>query len=226
MSKRSTTKRASKPKRPVNKEPYVPKEVIRFTPTVYGFPKSLQTRLRYSDVFTITSSAGAVGKQVYRWNSTFDPDLTNVGHQPLYRDSFAGIYDQYAVVKAKATIRILTADATAAFAVGCVTDDDGTTSASVNTLSEQNTGHVDIISPLSGSHSYTVFTPTWSAHQDLNINPYTSETYKTAVGSDPTEISTLLIWAATVGGSSATITMQIVLEQEVVWTELTTPTAS
>jgi len=220
------SRRKSNPKRQTQKEPYVPKEVVRFTPNVFGFPKTLQTKLRYSDVFTITSSAGAVGKQMYRWNSLFDPDLTNIGHQPLYRDTYATLYDQYAVVKAKATIRILTADTTAALAVGCVTDDDGTTSSSVNTLTEMSTGMSDIITPLAGSHSYTVFTPTWSAHQDLNINPYTSETYKTPNTSDPTEVSTLLIWAATVGGASATITMQIVLEQEVVFSELTTPTGS
>jgi len=184
------------------------------------------TRLRYSDVFAMTSLLGVLGKQVYRWNSTFDPDLTNVGHQPLYRDTYASIYDQYSVVSAKAHIRLMNYNATAPFAVGCVTDDDATAASNLNVLTEQSHGMSRLLSPLSGNASNVSFDVTWDCGRILGIDPFASETYKTAVGSNPTEESDLIIWVQTLDGSTALVAMQIVLEQEVLWTELQTPVQS
>lgn len=200
--------------------------VVRYRPDVFGFPDRLRTRIRYSDIFSITSIAGVVGRQLYRWNSTFDPDFTNVGHQPLYRDTYATIYNSYAVISSTAHVRIMNVSTTAPFAIGCVTEDDSTTSTTVDTLVEMSHGVSKLLSPLAGSSSNTSFNLKWSCAHNLGIDPFTSQTYKTAVGSNPSEESYLVIWVATADASTASVTMQIVLEQEVLWTELQTPVQS
>ncbi len=83
------------------------------------------------------------------------------------------------------------------------------------------------MSPLSGSRSEWTVNPTWKCTEVLGIDPFASETYKTAVGSNPTEISTLAIWSIPSDGASTIISpTRVEIEFEVLFTELTTPTQS
>jgi hypothetical protein len=193
---------------------------------VFGFPDKLLTQLRYHGVYTIASVLGAVAPYNFRWNSTFDPDLTGGGHQPLYRDTYASIYDQYAVVSAKARIRFINISGDDWF-VGCVTDDDVTPSTNIDTLAEMNHSYSDSLGFSSGGKSYVEFFPTWDCKTFLGIDPMTSELYKTAVGANPTEQSILALFGFNrQGPASSNIQVEVLLEQEVLWTELTTPTSS
>ncbi len=201
--------------------------VVRYTPDVYGFPDRLLTKLRYSDVLTAVSTTGALNTYIFRWNSTFDPDFSGTGHQPLFRDTYASVYDQYAVVRASARIRFDNTSSSVGFIVGVVTDDDTTPSTTFQTLMEQSHGVQTSLTALAGSHSSHEFSVSWDASKILNIDPFSSETYKTAVGSNPTEISSLVMWSKPIDGSStATCLITIELVQEVLWTELSTPTQS
>lgn len=191
----------------------------------FGFPDRLMTTLRYHNVVAVSSTAGSTGKQIYSWNSIYDPDITNVGHQPLYRDTYAVIYDHYAVVSARASIRITNPNSTT-FLVGAVTDDDSTTSTSIDTLSEQNHGVHMLLQPLSGSRSEVAYNLSWDCKKILGIDPYTSQAYKTTVGADPSEVSTLTLWAADVTGATNGVLTDIILEYDVLFTELSTPTQS
>jgi len=191
-----------------------------------GFPNTLLTKVRYYDTYAMTVTTGSLAKQVMRWNSTFDPDFTSTGHQPLYRDSLAAIYDHYAVISAKANVQIVNT-ATVPLIVGCVTDDDSSSAGSVTVLCEQVSGKHKLLPPLSGSLSSVTFNPTWDCEKVLGINPYSSEEYKTAVGSNPTEESYLHIWGTvTDGSSSTTITLVVEMVYEVLWSELATPSSS
>lgn len=213
---------ASNPGQLANKPP-----VVRYTPDVFGFPDRLLTRLRYCDVGFIAMAAGALGNQVFRWNSTFDPDLTGTGHQPLYRDTYAAVYDQYSVIKARAKITLMNYSTSVGILCGVVIDDDASLASVPDTLMEQSHGISSFVTPLSGSKSEWEVSLSWDCQGILNINPFTSETYKTAVGSNPSEVSTLGIWAIPEDFSSTTtLRWKIELEQQVLWSELVTPTQS
>ncbi len=182
--------------------------------------------MRYSDFHGVTSTSGAIGSYVYRWNSTFDPNFTGTGHQPLYRDVYASVYDHYSVIAARAIIRITYVDADSPIFVSVNTDDDSTFTTTAQTVAEQSHGVSDLMTPLSGSHSYKEFIVNWSAQQVLGIDPYVTESYKTPVGENPSEESYLAVLAATTDTTTASINFQIILEQTVLWSELTTPTQS
>jgi hypothetical protein len=182
-------------------------------------------KLRYHDAEPLTIAGGSLQKYVYRWNSTFDPDFTGVGHQPMFRDTFAAIYDQYAVVRATAKITWVNTATVPAY-VGAVTDDDTSTSTSLDTLCEQTHGIHFFLPAQAGSLSTVTTTLQWECKKFLNIDPFTSELYKTAVGSNPTEESDLTIWALTQGGTSATVYYDVEFTYDVLWTELATPTQS
>lgn len=55
-------------------------------------------KLRYSDMLSITTPAIANTPTGYVFQtSLFDPDLTGVGHQPMWRDQMATLYNRYRV---------------------------------------------------------------------------------------------------------------------------------
>jgi len=199
---------------------------VRYTPNVFGFPLTLLTKLRYHDTLTITSIAGVLAEQQYRWNSTFDPDFTNAGHQPLYRDTYAAIYDQYSVVSAKATIKMYNSSTTLLALVGVQTDDDATPSSGFNTIAEQSTAKSTVLGVVGTTSANKTFNITWDCKAILGIDPYVGESYKTPVGSNPSEVSFLNIFCATTVGSNVTVSIDVMIEQTVMWSELTTPTGS
>jgi len=210
----------------VNPLDFMPRmPIVRFSPPVFGFPDRLITKLRYHTLGTVNSTAGVVGTQVMRWNSTFDPDQTGTGHQPLYRDQLAGIYDHYSVISARAQVR-LTNDSADPFAVGLLTDDDASGPSSIDTLCEQSHGLHAILTPLTGSRSSVRFIAAWDCKTILGIDPFASETYKTAVGSNPAEESDLIVWVSDLAGNTAGILFDIEMEYDVLWTELADPGGS
>lgn len=191
-----------------------------------GFPLSMLSNIRYNDTYVLSITSGNLQKQNMRWNSVFDPDQTGTGHQPLYRDTFAAIYDQYAVVSAAASVTFVNTSSTPIL-VGLVTEDDTSSSTDHHVLIEQAQGLHRMLPSQSGSLSTHTFTHKWSAKRNLRIDPFKSETYKTAVGSNPSEESDLLIWGTTAdGSSSATFAVDVTMVYEVLWTELSTPTLS
>lgn len=195
--------------------------------TVFGFPPTLLTKLRYVDTYALISTAGAIAKQVMYLNSTFDPDNSGTGHQPLYRDTYAAIYDQYAVVSTSVKIQYQSLSATSGMVIGAVVDDDNSSSSTPTVLMEQNMGKHMLLPPFTGSISNRTINLQWDCKKHLGIDPYTSQTYKTAVGSNPSEVASLIIWSVPADGSStATCQVQVTMEFTVLFTELTTPTSS
>lgn len=199
--------------------------IVRFSPPVFGFPDRLMTRLRYHTTGSIQSTSGVINSYVFRWNSTFDPDATSGGHQPMYRDTFAAVYDHYSVIRARAQVRYVNGT-TDLFICGVLTDDDTSGPSSVDACCEQSHGYHALLSPVSGSRSSVKFIASWDCRKVLGIDPFTSEQYKTGVGSNPAEESDLILWAADSSGNTGTLTFDVELEYDVLWTELATPTTS
>lgn len=63
------------------------------------FPERYKCTLKYADNFNIsTGVSGLIGGEfIWRVNSIFDPDYTNIGHQPYGRDQLALLYANYIV---------------------------------------------------------------------------------------------------------------------------------
>ena len=70
----------------------------------WGFPKSIITKLRYCDIYSMSSTSGAVVRQVMSANGVYDPDVSGVGHQCLYGDNYGNIYTNYVVLGSKITV--------------------------------------------------------------------------------------------------------------------------
>jgi len=74
-------------------------QVVIRQPT--GLPDRLYVRLTYREQLNWTTASGALGDNVYRGNSIFDPDLTGTGGQPMALDQWAFFYSSYTVLGSK-----------------------------------------------------------------------------------------------------------------------------
>src|SRR5215216_1143376 len=63
--------------------------------TTFGFPQKIITILRYVESVVLTSTTGSVAFNAFRMNALFDPNATGAGHQPMYFDNYAALYDRY-----------------------------------------------------------------------------------------------------------------------------------
>jgi len=187
----------------------------------------MYTRMRYCDIYQITSTSGSTAKQLFRLNSTYDIDFTGAGHQPLYRDTYAAIYAEYSVVKAVIKATFVSNAATSSMLVGLVIEDDTSSSTNINVLMEQNAGVHKLLPNSTGALNNVTLTQTWDAAKFLGIDPFSSQGYKTPVTSDPSDTVYCLAYAVPADGvATTTTTLHVEIDMWVLWTELSTPTVS
>lgn len=202
--------------------------VVRLTQgrnLVYGFPDRMQTKLRYNQTVALTSGGGAVvGYRMFRMNDISAP--TAGGHQPMYRDTYAAIYENYAVVASRLTVKFINTSTSSVFKVGAAIDSGISTSTDAVELCERSHGQHTILPPLAGSLSSRTFTVPWNCRMILGIDPYTSDQYKTPVGGPPSNISEVQIWVLDLTTGVSGITLDITIEYDVLFTELSTPATS
>lgn len=102
-----------------------------------GFPQTKVVKLKYCDQYNISAGVGAIASYEWRANSLYDPDKTSAGHQPMFRDVYANIYNKYRVLSSKITIKAVPyPDETHASVL--YLDDQTGLPAKLSTIREQN----------------------------------------------------------------------------------------
>jgi len=73
---------------------------------------SITTCLQYNEVITLNPQADNLGSSgsnvwVFSVNSCYDPDTTGIGHQPMYYDNYAQLFNRYRVNFAQITVTVI-----------------------------------------------------------------------------------------------------------------------
>jgi len=185
----------------------------------FGFPDKMVTRLRYCDTYAISGAVGAIGNQIMRMNSVFDPDLSGVGHQPMWFDQYASIYGRYRVLgsKIKATFSVANAPANALASnfgpvlVGIQTQTSpsllaGNTSALMETANDNWT----MLCDKAGGNNAKSLTATYSPVRDLGVDGG-DDTIAASVTTNPSQQFYAHVYKVDQNGSS-TITVLVEVE--------------
>lgn len=102
-------------------------------------PSQQTVSLRYIEGIDLApGAAGAPAKYVWRCNGAYDPNYTGVGHQPLFWDTYAAMYNHYVVTGAKIRAHVWGENVATTYGsmVAIKIDDDGTTSSNIGTMME------------------------------------------------------------------------------------------
>lgn len=192
------------------------------SPMQYGFPNSIITKLKYCDIITFSPAAGVIAKNLFRANGIFDPDFSGTGHQPMYRDQYAGIYENYVVLGSRIKVTWQGRTNLVGDLVGICGDNDTTTSTTTTTLLEQNNSvHALIADP--GGPLTTLYL-TYSPEQMIGANQKDEGQAFTLCTADPTDQFIFCVWVQATDGSSVTVVDAVIeIEYTVKFASLLTP---
>lgn len=171
--------------------------------------------LKYTELYPDVSLSGSVKwyKQ-FRPNSIFDPNYTDVGHQPLGRDLLAGVYQHYRVLKAEFRCSFSPAGKRAAdnifvhsYIVGDLVGTGQTVyPMSVETLGECKRGRCWLVGPENTVSSWdrTIYPGLLDETIDTNgITDQAQQSMWTPVGANPAEEQYYTIMVNTNGANEA-----------------------
>lgn len=107
-SKRRARKPAYKKRRSINrKRVRRVKKALGLSKSLPGFPQGRIVKMRYADQFLAAPTTPNYWSNTFRANSIFDPDFTNVGHQPLGHDQWSNFYNHYIVIGSMIKVKVI-----------------------------------------------------------------------------------------------------------------------
>lgn len=176
-----------------------------------GLPQRYPVRLRYCTNDTITSTVGVGAIKVYSLNSLFDPDVSNVGHQPLYYDQFSALYDRYQVDKTEIIVSAITIGANPWIFMVYASQVNNASSFSVEALREQKNCYWKVI-PGNGAKATIKHKFSIPSLLGLSKSAMTSPQYLTQVATNPTDMLYVTVIAATLNGTTDSIYIETELQ--------------
>lgn len=182
---------------------------------IFGFPNAIITTLRYCTSISLVASAGASAIYVFSANSLFDPDVTGVGHQPMYRDQYAALYENYVVLGSKITVEFVNHNTGSGSVVSLCGDNDTTIVSALDTRSEQSNCITSAMAPASKHTLFMTFSP------EKHLGTTDTDAGITAVGSSPSNQWFYGVAACHIDSTSSLTTYaRVEIEYTVKFTEL------
>lgn len=195
MTKYRKRKRAGKWGTSATKRSKYNQQRFTLSKSDYGFPDKFSTKLRYAEVISFPTSGGAFQTNTFRLNSLYDPNLSGVGHQPMYHDQLAAIYGKYRVKWARIRVRFemvsLPSTSTGSYAptlCGVVCSPNSSlVSSTYEALLEQDNNMVKILGDKSSGKSEVIVTQTYSPSRDLG-NGAVDDSNSGTFGNNPSQV--------------------------------------
>lgn len=178
----------------------------------FGFPTKIITILRYFDQYALTSTSGGVGATVFRMNGPFDPDLTGVGHQPLYWDKYAAVYQSYRVLGSRITATISGNTLQSTQGPWWFGINGSTSSASMGNFARNRSEQNDSISTVYNGQS-TPQTLSFAYSPEIKLGrPAGDDTVGAFVSTNPSTQYFAHVWFADMNGATSTSITRVGIE--------------
>jgi hypothetical protein len=187
----------------------VPRPVARIVPETFSI------WLPYCQAIGNAATSVVIVGNTFRMNSIFDPDLTGVGHQPMGRDLWSGVFRWYRVSHFRAKItfinRFNSVDGFGHYVstiVGYQTSHDTTFADTFTEAIEGKRGRdYAVLGPPQGGNNVAILT------YETNLSEFKLGTVEaegadewTAVGSNPAWVALFRLGAATIDGDTDVFT--------------------
>jgi len=195
---------------------------VAFPLSIIGFPDRLETTLRYSENYSFSASPTPAAQ---RWavNSAFDPNVSGVGHQPSYFDTFSGIYARYYVEAFQLEIYVTNHTTTCATYVVLGYGDQDISGNSVEQLAEAKYTKLSVLAFSSAGGSAKRMVLPWMTQRQLMGSPDTEpdDNMYATTSASPNDVAWgWLKMAADDGTTNISAVARVVLHQRVVFKDL------
>lgn len=200
--------------------------VTRVIRNRFGPPDQQEVCLRYVEgAIALDSTLGATISYYFRANSIYDPNQSGTGHQPLWRDTYAGMYNHYAVKQSKIIVHFISAtEAWGRVGVGLADDSSG---ASGEAAWEQTRMYSTAIGGFNGGHDVVRCECDWNSVEVLGVDSVLDSGVKTTVGATPTEETLYqVVWQSYRANATDTVRVTVEIHYDVIFSELATQTTN
>lgn len=180
------------------------------------FPKQLTNTVRYVDWLTFSFTSG-LGTYVFSANGLYDPNTTGTGHQPLYFDQLAAVYNHYTVLKSRIKV---TFNTIIPFMLSIKCDDDATPpSATYVALETPNTKGGLYYAPGTG---LPVLRESYDAEKVFGKGVMAQEDLQGSSGANPLDGQFYQIQVYEPQLTTGSMQLLVEIDYDVVWSEMTT----
>lgn len=205
-------------KRKITKKPALPRNMSMVS-MGKGFPKKIKMLHKYHENVQLTSTTGSQANYQFSANGMYDPNITGVGHQPMYFDQCTALYDHFTVIASKIYYQITQlSTSNGPMSVACYLNDDSTVTPTFDSLMEQSSAKFASI-PAGSNNTYRL-SCSYSASKTFGKGVLANNALQGSSAANPTEtaVFTLSTWNS--NGATATISVEVFIEYIAVWTEL------
>lgn len=199
---------------------YKRRSVIPRAPS--GMHANRPVRMRYCKDGFLASTAGALNHIVFSMNDIFDPEYAVGGHQPMGFDQMAGLYNRYIVLGSKLTVTFYdNASSHQAPAVvgACMSDDATPPYSTLTSYIEAKRGQYRTVT--GGARVPIRLKCMYSPRKFWGIKDIEDHRLKigaATVGS-PEDIAKCIVWLQCTDGGNQTLSMTVVIDYLVQFTE-------
>lgn len=215
--KRTITADAMKKKRRT-----VPKRSRRTWNSIpIGMPEMNLVKLRYCTSLNLNPAAGLMTSHYFSANGMFDPDISGIGHQPLFFDQYMASYDHFRVLEAEIKVTQLpeaTDGSVTPVLWGIVTDDNTSLTygspAELIESNQSNKGKFRIGSQVANANHTSGKNPVITVRCDLKkfFGGDLNSTHDGTKAANPTDQAYFGVWCAGVGSVGDPPTMTFMVE--------------
>lgn len=187
-----------------------------------GLPAKVMVKHRYVDTIGLSGTTGAPSAYFFSANGMYDPDITGTGHQPLYFDQYAALYNHYTVIGSKVTFRCAPAanSYSTMRVVGTIDDDASNVSNNVDAISEQTQGTNIHIFPANSTDTVRYVRLKWSAKKIFGGSILGNDKLRGTPTSNPAEQSYYCLVLQPAIGTNGAINVVVEIEYIAIWDEL------
>lgn len=188
-----------------------------------GFPSKMTARLKYKETLLLSSASGSPTTYMVGMNCLYDPNLSGVGHQPMYFDQYMALYNHYHVIGARFTAKFFPYESnTVPLRIVTWFNDDASinTTNDIDAFAEQSSSKSTIIGS-GGNSRAAVMTMPWSAKKTFGGSILSNDLLKGSSSANPGEKTVGCISIQTADKiSSSTCIVVIDVEYVAVFSEL------
>jgi len=187
----------------------------------WGFPLRLYVKHRYVENVAVTSTTGSVSAYKWRANGMYDPNFTGTGHQPMYFDVCASVYNHFTVIKSYAKFSFVPLSLTTLpTAISSCLDDDTSSPATTAAMGESSKGTIKVAAPSPSDPIITYCN--FSARETFGGNPLSNDNLQGTVSTDPTEQMVFIAAVEALNLGTQSWNVQAEITYYAVWDELRT----
>jgi len=195
---------------------------------IVGFADRTITTLKYSESYSFSASPTPAA-QVWLVNSCFDPNLTGVGHQPSYYDTYSVVYNRYFVQEFKVIVYLTNHTTTCGLFAVLATADQNQSGNTVEQIAEAKYSILKMAGfAASGAATLRLELP-WLSQMQLMGQPYTEaddNMYALITASPADQLFAYLKVAADDAATNVSVIARVELYQRVVFKDLLTQVSS